>query len=147
MTDEPCQITEIKRAKSFLNNGVTDPSSSDDELDYYNNPMEWLYLVTNLLSSEGPIIIDVNIYKHALGCYDEEQLTKMGLKEDDDLIVIGTDEKMITLSDLNKFFDAIINKPWPEGRSYALNGIFNKYQHTWVQREHHNCDYFVNWDS
>ena len=114
--------------------------------------MEWLDLATNLLCSEGPIVVDLNIYKHALGCYKPEELEQLGVKEENDIVVIGEkgeeeDPKFITLKDLNDFFDTVLSRRWPEGRSYYMNGIYNKYQCKWVAKEYPNCDYFVNWDS
>ena len=147
--EEPYYITEIKRAQNFVNSGYTEPESEEDYCDYFRAPCEWLFLVNRMLGSEGPIIIDLNIVKHSRGLYDEKELQEMypNIKDSDDLVVIGKYDKFITLEDINYFFETILNKTWPKGRSYYLNGIYNPFEYKWVKSRSPECGWFVEWDS
>jgi hypothetical protein len=72
----------------------------------------------------------------------------LGITEENDNITVGRKDTPINMKDLNNFFESILSRPWCDGRSYWLNGIFHKSdfkmgEPKWFE----NCDYFINWDS
>lgn len=139
-------IEEIKLAYKFFKSGMIEPESDDSEIDFeYEHALEFYKFFTKLLGISGPITIDTNILKHAYGLYDKKELKKLypNANEKDDIIVIGEEDKVISVKDIDELFEKLLKSHWVDGRSYWLNGIYSSKKYRWVK----NCDYAINWDS